>query len=117
MADWCQRPAKPLDKTYRHRVAGAAATAYTWRVSDTLAVAVECYAGYRGEETPRRFTLEGQLVEVEAVVDRWRTPEYRGFKVSTATGETCTLRQDVRSGAWEVTEVEGSAPTMNSPTD
>ncbi len=94
-------PLNTLDKTYRHRVAGAAATAYTWRVSDTLAVAVECYAGYRGEETPRRFTLEGQLVEVEAVVDRWRTPDHRGFRVRTAGGEIGTLRQDVRSGVWE----------------
>ena len=37
---------------------------YTRAVSDDLAVAVDCYAGSRGEETPRRFTLGDQLVEI-----------------------------------------------------
>ena len=65
-----------------------------------------CYAGARGEETPRRFTLENRLVEIRRVVDQWRTPDHRYFKVRTAAGETYTLRQDVRSGVWEVTECE-----------
>ena len=82
---------------------------YTRRVRDALAVAVDCYAGYRGEQTPHRFTLADQLVEILAVVDRWRTPDHRYFTVRTAD-ETCTLRQDVQSGGWELTEVEGSAP-------
>ena len=77
-------------------------------MSDTLAVAVDCYAGARGEETPRRFTVENQVVEVREIVDQWRTPDHRYFKVKTAVGEICTLRQDVRSEVWEVTEVEGS---------
>ena len=82
---------------------------YTRRVRDALAVAVDCYAGHRGDETPRRFACGDQLVEILAVVDQWRTPDHRYFRVSTAD-ETCTLRQDVRSGVWEVTEVERSAP-------
>ena len=72
-------------------------------MSDHLAaVAVDCYAGYRGDETPRRFTLREQLVEILAVVERWRTPDHRYFTVRTAD-ETCTLRQDVTSGGWELT--------------
>ncbi len=82
---------------------------YTRRVGDALAVAVDCYAGYRGEQTPHRFTLGEQLVEILAVVDRWRTPDRRYFRVRTAD-ETYTLRQDVRSGAWEVTELERRDP-------
>ena len=35
-----------------------------------LAVAVDCYAGARGDETPRRFTRGDQLVEILAVVAR-----------------------------------------------
>ena len=107
MADWCPRPPNTLDKTYRQRVAEAAATAYTWKVSDALAVAVDCYAGSRGEETPRRFTFENRLIEIRTVVERWQTPDHRYFNVSTAARERYTLRQDVRSGVWEV-EVEGS---------
>ena len=79
-------------------------------MSDQLvAVAVDCYAGARGEETPRRFTRGDQLVEILAVVDQWRTPDHRYFRVRTAD-ETCTLRQNVTSGGWELTEVEGSDP-------
>ncbi len=74
-----------------------------------MTVAVDCYAGHRGEETPRRFTRGDQRVEIMAVVDRWRTPDHRYFRVRTAD-ETCTLRQDVTSGGWELTEVEGNAP-------
>ncbi len=77
---------------------------YTRWVSDVLTVAVDCYAGYRGEQTPRRFTRGDQLVEILAVVERWRTPDHRYFRVRTAD-ETCTLRQDVQSGGWELTEV------------
>ncbi len=73
-------------------------------VSDALAVAVDCYAGSRGEETPRRFTVEHQLVEIRTVVDQWRTPDHRYFKVRTTAGESYALRHDVRSGVWEVTE-------------
>ena len=83
---------------------------YTRRVNDTLAVAVDCYAGHQAKETPRRFTRGDQLVEILAVVDQWRKPDHRYFRVKTAADETCTLRQDVTSGGWALTEVERSAP-------
>ena len=76
---------------------------YTRRVSDALAVAVDCYAGFRGDETPRRVTRGDQLVEILAIVAQWRTPDHRHFKVRTAD-ETCTLRQEVTSGGWELME-------------
>jgi len=34
-------------------------------------VKVDCYAGYRGEETPRRFEIGGRRVRVVEVIDRW----------------------------------------------
>ncbi len=64
--------------------------------ADIMAFAVDCYAGARGDETPRRFTRGDQLVEILAVVAQWRTPDHRYFRVKTAD-ETCTLRQDVQS--------------------
>ena len=76
---------------------------------NVLTVAVDCYAGRRGDETPRRFALGDQLVEILTVVAQWHTPDHRYFTVRTAE-ETCTLRQDVTSGGWALTEVEGSAP-------
>ena len=82
---------------------------YTRRMRDAVAVAVDCYAGARGEETPRRFTRGDQLVEILAVVAQWRTPDHRYFRVSTAGDEIYILRHEVTSGGWELTEVEGSA--------
>ena len=57
------------------------------RVGDALAVAVGCYAGARGDETPRRFTRGDQLVEILAVVAQWRTPDHRYFRVATGIGK------------------------------
>lgn len=34
-------------------------------------IEVECYAGAKADETPRRFNLEGQNIEVNEVLDRW----------------------------------------------
>lgn len=67
-----------------------------------LTVSVECYAGYRGEETPVRFRLGDRLIEVDDVLDRWLAPDHRYFKVRTGEG-ICILRNDVRSGGWELT--------------
>ena len=71
-----------------------------------LQIAVECYAGYQGEETPRRFRLGDRSFEIERVVDQWLAPDHRYFKVRTTDGELCILRHDVTSGAWELTLFE-----------
>lgn len=64
---------------------------------------VECYAGYRGEETPRRFVLGERCIEVELVVDRWLSPDHRYFKVVGDDGALYILRHDVSSWKWELT--------------
>ena len=72
----------------------------------TLRVAVECYAGYRGEQTPRRFSLGERAFDIETVVDQWLAPDHRYFKVRTAAGELCILRHDITRGEWELTLYE-----------
>jgi hypothetical protein len=66
-------------------------------------VDVECYAGYRGEETPRRFTLAGTTIDIAEVVDRWLAPDHRYFKVRDAKGDVYILRHDIASGQWDLT--------------
>ena len=73
-------------------------------------VAVECYAGYRGEQTPRRFTLGERTFEIESVLDQWLAPDHRYFKVSTADGDVSILRHDVVSGRWDLTLFQRRAP-------
>lgn len=65
-------------------------------------VQVECYAGYRGDETPREFLLGERKVEVVDVIGRWLTPGHRYFKVRGDDDAVYTLRHDERAGRWEV---------------
>jgi len=71
--------------------------------SGSFRVRVECYAGYRGEETPRRFEIGAHRVEVVDVVDRWLDPTHRYFKLVGDDGDTYILRHDAEGDAWELT--------------
>jgi hypothetical protein len=70
----------------------------------SFAVRVECHAGHRGEETPRRFSLGGdRSIEVIEMVDAWLAPDHRYFKLRGDDGASYILRNDVPSGRWELT--------------
>jgi hypothetical protein len=68
-----------------------------------LTIRVECYAGYRGEETPRRFFMGDKSIEIEEVIDRWLAPEYRYFKVRADKNDIYILRHDELAQRWELT--------------
>ena len=72
-----------------------------------MKIQVECYAGYRGEEEPRAFTLGGTRLAIATILDRWMAPEHRYFKVKVADGRTLVLRHDTASGDWELTGLVG----------
>jgi len=67
---------------------------------------VECYAGYRGDETPRRLVLADRVVDVE-VIDRWIGPDHRYFKLRAAGGAVYVVRHDLDSGEWDLDVYEG----------
>lgn len=64
---------------------------------------VECYAGYRSEETPRRFRLGERCVEVQEVIDRWLAPDHRYFKLRGDDNAVYILRHDVGRDRWQLT--------------
>ncbi len=66
-------------------------------------IRVECYAGYRGEETPRRFHLGDNAGDVVEVLDLSISPENRYLKCLISDGSTYLLRHDVRADCWELT--------------
>ena len=68
-----------------------------------FAIRVECYAGYRGEETPLRFYFGERKVEVAEVLDRWLAPDHRYFKVKGDDGGRYIICYDVPSDQWELT--------------
>lgn len=72
-----------------------------------MKVRVECYAGHRGEQTPRRFFMGEKKVEVKAVVDSWLAPDHRYFKLTGDDGGTYILRHSPLTGVWELTMFDG----------
>ena len=68
-----------------------------------ITVGVECYAGHRGEQTPRTLILEDSRIRIAEIVDAWLAPEYRYFKLRGADGHTYLVRHDERSNVWELT--------------
>lgn len=64
---------------------------------------VECYAGYRGEETPQRFYLGKRCVEVTETLDRWLDPEHRYFKLRGDDNGIYILRHSNTGNAWDMT--------------
>lgn len=71
-----------------------------------LSVRVECYAGHRGEQEPRRFWLGERTVAVEEILDRWLAPAHRYFKVRGDDGGRYILRHDTAADRWELTLYE-----------
>jgi hypothetical protein len=72
-----------------------------------LTIRVECYAGYRGEQEPRAFTLGERRFAVVEIVDRWLDPRHRYFKVKVDDGRRFILRHDAGSGEWELAALVG----------
>ena len=72
-------------------------------VSDVLQIRVECYAGQRGDETPRALILGDRRVEVVEILDRWLAPDHRYFKVRGDDGDVYIVRYSVANDAWELT--------------
>jgi len=71
-----------------------------------MALGVECYSGYRGEETPRRFTLGGKRIEIVEILDRWLGEDHRYFKVAGEDGGVYILRHGREPQGWELTAFE-----------
>ena len=80
---------------------------------------VECRAGYRADETPVRFVLDGQHRVVVEVCDRWYDPEADYFKVRAEDDCLYLLRHEHRTDAWSLRYVRYREPRtpLIVPTD
>jgi hypothetical protein len=70
-------------------------------------IQVECYAGYKADETPRRFHWEQAWIEVVEVLDRWyqgagnpEWPRSDYFKLAGADGHHYLVKHDQESDEW-----------------
>lgn len=65
-------------------------------------IRVECYAGHRADESPRRFSFGQRTIEVSEILDRWLDPAHSYFKVRGGDGAIYILRHDRTSDLWEM---------------
>lgn len=70
-------------------------------------IEVECNAGAKADETPRRFSLEGQTIELREVLDRWYQVESKPewpradyFKVRAVDKSEYLVKHDLESDEW-----------------
>jgi hypothetical protein len=70
---------------------------------------VECYSGYKAEQTPVRFLLETRIIDVRKVLDQWLAPDHRYFKVLGDDNGEYILRHDPFAEKWELIFFKGSA--------
>ena len=68
-----------------------------------MKIKVTCYAGYRGEETPRIIRFQSRTIEVKKVLDRWLNPDYRYFKLLGNDDGIYIVRHDINTGDWGLT--------------
>jgi len=72
-------------------------------LTEHTSIRVDCYAGYRGEQEPRKFFLGQESITVVEVIERWISPGQRYFKCRASDGDIYILRQDVANDRWEMT--------------
>lgn len=68
-----------------------------------MQIKVECYAGYRGEETPRQIWFQARKIKVKKIVDRWLDPDYRYFKLLGDDDGVYIIRHDMNTSLWGLT--------------
>ncbi len=61
---------------------------------------VECYSGYRSDESPLRFTLRGRQFEVFELDGRWYSPAASYFRGRADDGNYYVLRHDEIQDLW-----------------
>jgi hypothetical protein len=64
---------------------------------------VECYSGVEYAERPTAITWQGQRLAVEQVLQRWREPGIKCFRVQ-AGGQLFELRYAEHTGEWQVVQ-------------
>jgi hypothetical protein len=69
---------------------------------DAKIVRVECYAGYKADARPVRVMLDGQMVDVAEVEDRWYSPGTTYFRVLLSNGERYVLCRQEAQDVWTI---------------
>lgn len=76
---------------------------------EAIQTEVQCYSGYKADQSPRRFLLADQWIEVEEVLETWKQagresnePQADHFKVRGNDGHDYLLRHDLDTDEWTI---------------
>ncbi len=67
-----------------------------------MQISVESYSGFKADERPLRFVLNGHEYQVREVEDRWYSPEAIYFRVVASDGNRYVLRHDEVADLWSL---------------
>ena len=68
-----------------------------------MEIRVETHSGYRADEYPVSFHLNGRTLEVIDIEDRWYGPDSSYFKIFASNAKRYILRRYLKTGLWEIT--------------
>jgi hypothetical protein len=63
-------------------------------------IKVQAYSGYKGNERPLCFSMEGKELVVDHILDRWYGEDYDYFKVLADDAEIYLLKRDRETDRW-----------------
>ena len=73
-------------------------------------IKVYAYSGYKANERPSAFLVDGRRCNVNRMIDRWYGEDHDHFKVLTEDGTVCLLKWHRAQDLWlleKVLEKEG----------
>ena len=75
-----------------------------------MRVTVDAYSGYKANERPRRFVLDGHAYEVIEVLDQWYGPDSLYFKVRADDQNLYILRYRSLEEEWSLESFRRASP-------
>jgi hypothetical protein len=77
-------------------------TATPYNQTMALRINVDAYSGYKANERPRLFEVDGGVYEIASVLDRWYEPSATFFKVRTTDFKVFIFRYDEQHDEWTI---------------
>ena len=65
-------------------------------------VIVQCRSEFSYPQEPTRFYWQGQWLEIERILNRWRSPQELGFRVMTTTQTVFELYYQESNDIWQI---------------
>lgn len=83
-----------------------------------MKLTVNSYSGFKANERPLLFALDGHEYQVEQMLDQWYEPDAEYFKVQASDGNLYILKYHQSSDEWSLESYRrGTEETGDMPSD